>query len=138
MTELGERWPIHLCLAAAAATATCLFDLATKWGATGAAVATLRFHDRPTAELLPFVVIVAALLVTTSLAGSPALDLAAGLVAGGAFGNIASAFLWRRGIPDFIPAHGSLLNVGDVAMAVGVAGLVAVSLLLARRELAPR
>ena len=138
MTRLGERWPLHLCFAATTAAAVCALDLATKWAATGGSVGTLRFNDRPGAELVPFVAVVLALLVASSLAGSAPLDVAAGLVAGGAFGNIASAFAWREGIPDFIPAHGVLLNLGDLSMAAGVAGLVLVALLLARRELALR
>ena len=138
MTRLGVRWPLHLCAAATTAAAVSALDLATKWAATGGAVDTLRFNDRPAAQLLPFVAVVLALLVATSFAGSAPLDVSAGLVAGGAFGNIASTLAWRDGIPDFIPAHGVLLNVGDLAMATGVAGLVAVSLHLAQRELAFR
>ena len=49
----------------------------------------------------------------------------------GAAGSIPS-------IPDFIPAHGVLLNGADLAMAVGIGGLVTVALLLAGREAAAR
>jgi lipoprotein signal peptidase len=138
MTPLGVRWRGHLALASGVAAVACALDLATKWAATSGALDTVRFHPRPPAELAPFVAVVVLLLVATSLAGSRALDLAAGVLAGGAFGNIASAFVWRRGIPDFIPAHGILLNGADLAMAVGVGGLVTVALLLSGREAAAR
>ena len=138
MTRLGVRWPFHLALASAVAAAACALDLVSKWAATSAAVGTVRFNPRPPAQLVPFVAVVVLLLVATSLAGSRPLDLAAGVLAGGAFGNIASAFAWRRGIPDFIPAHGVLLNGADLAMAAGIGGLVTVSLLLAGREAAAR
>ena len=138
MTRLGVRWPFHLALASAVAAAACALDLVSKWAATSAAVGTVRFNPRPPAQLVPFVAVVVLLLVATSLAGSRPLDLAAGVLAGGAFGNIASAFAWRRGIPDFIPAHGVLLNGADLAMAAGIGGLVTVSLLLAVREAAAR
>ena len=138
MTRLGVRWPFHLALASAVAAAACALDLVSKWAATSAAVGTVRFNPRPPAQLVPFVAVVVLLLVATSLAGSRPLDLAAGVLAGGAFGNIASAFAWRRGIPDFIPAHGVLLNGADLALALGIGGLVAVSLLLAGREAAAR
>ena len=138
MTPLGARRPLHLALAATTATVACGLDLASKWAATSGALATVRFNPRPPAQLAPFVVVVVLLLLATSLAGSTPLDLAAGVLAGGAFGNIASSFAWRRGIPDFIPAHGVLLNGADLAMAVGIGGLVAVSVLLAAREAATR
>jgi hypothetical protein len=138
MTELGVRWRVHLALATGVAAFACALDLATKWAATTRGLDTVRFNPRPPAELAPFVAVVVLLLLFTSLAGSRPLDLAAGVLAGGAFGNIASAFAWRRGIPDFIPAHGVLLNGADLAMAIGIGGLVAVALLLAGREAAAR
>ena len=138
MTPLGVRWRVHLALATGVAALACALDLATKWVATTGGLDTVRFNPRPPAELAPFALVVVLLLVFTSLAGSRPLDLAAGVLAGGAFGNIASAFAWRRGIPDFIPAHGVLLNGADLAMAVGIGGLVAVALLLAAREAAAR
>jgi lipoprotein signal peptidase len=138
MSELGVRWRAHLALAAGVAVVACVLDLATKWVATAGALDTVRFNPRPPVELAPFALVVVLLLVATSLAGSRPLDLAAGVLAGGAFGNIASAFAWRRGIPDFIPAHGVLLNGADLAMAVGIGGLVAVALLLTAREAAAR
>jgi predicted ABC-type sugar transport system permease subunit len=134
-TPLAVRWPLHLGLTATAAAAACLLDLGTKWAATTSSLDRVRFNDRPPGQLVPFLAVVIALLVATSLAGSVPLDLAAGLLAGGAIGNIASALVWREGIPDFIPAYGVLLNVGDLAMALGIAGLLTVSLTLARREL---
>jgi lipoprotein signal peptidase len=133
---IGRRWPFHLLVASTLAAAACVLDLGTKWAAVAAATDAVRFHHRPPAQLLPFVVVGLALLAATSLAGSAPLDVAAGVLAGGAFGNIASAFVWREGIPDFIPLYGVLLNAGDLAIAVGVAGLLAVSLVLGRRELA--
>ena len=138
MTPLGVRWRAHLALAAGVAALACALDLATKWAATAGALDTVRFNPRPPAELAPFTAVVVLLLLATSLAGSRPLDLAAGVLAGGAFGNIASAFAWRRGIPDFIPAHGVLLNGADLAMAAGIGGLVAVALLLTAREAAAR
>ena len=138
MTRLGVRWPFHLALGSTVAAAACGLDLGSKWAATSATVESVRFNPRPPALLVPFVAVALLLLVATSLAGSTPLDLAAGVLTGGAFGNIASAFAWRRGIPDFIPAHGVLLNGADLAMALGIAGLVVVSLLLAGREAAAR
>jgi hypothetical protein len=138
MTPLGVRWRAHLALATGVAAFACALDLATKWVATTGGLDTVGFNPRPPAELAPFALVVVLLLVFTSLAGSTPLDLAAGVLAGGAFGNIASAFAWRRGIPDFIPAHGVLLNGADLAMAAGIGGLVAVALLLAAREAAAR
>ena len=137
-TPLGVRWRFHLAVAATVAAAVCLLDLASKWAATAAALDEIRFNPRPPAQLVPFVAVALALLVAGSLAGSAPLDVAAGVLAGGAFGNIASALVWRQGIPDFIPAHGVLLNGADLAMALGIGGLVAVSLLLAGREAAAR
>jgi hypothetical protein len=138
VTQLGVRWRSHLGLAAGVAGLACALDLASKWAATSGALETVRFNPRSPAQLAPFAAVVVLLLVATSLAGSTPLDLAAGVLAGGALGNIASAFAWRRGIPDFIPAHGVLLNGADLAMAAGIGGLVTVSLLLAVREAAAR
>jgi Signal peptidase (SPase) II len=134
---LGVRWPVHLALTATTAALVALFDLGSKWVAT-ASVAGVRFDYRPPAQLLPFVAVALALLAATSLAGSRPLDLAAGLLAGGALGNIASTVVWRRGIPDFIRAHGFLLNAADLSIAVGLVALVAVALVLARREIGAR
>ena len=125
-------------MASAMAALACALDLVTKWAVTRSAAEAVRFNPRPPAQLVPFVALAVLLLVATALAGSTPLDVAAGALAGGAFGNIASAFMWRQGIPDFIPARGVLLNGADLTIAVGVAGLVAVSLLLARREAAAR
>jgi lipoprotein signal peptidase len=138
MAPLGVRWCAHLALATGVAAVACALDLATKWAATSGALGTLRFNPRPPEELAPFALVVVLLLAATSLAGSRPLDVAAGILAGGAFGNIASAFVWRRGIPDFIPAHGVLLNGADLALAVGVGGLVTVALFLTGREAAAR
>jgi hypothetical protein len=138
VTELGVRWRAHLALASAMAATACALDLASKWAVTHSAVDAVRFNPRPPVQLVPFGVVALLLLVTTPLAGSRLLDLAAGALAGGAFGNIASVLVWKRGIPDFIPAQGVLLNGADLTIAVGIAGLVAVSLLLARREAAAR
>jgi Signal peptidase (SPase) II len=138
MTPLGVRWRAHLALATGVAAVGCALDLVTKWAATSGALGTVRFNPRPAAQLAPFLVVVALLLVATSLAGSAPLDLATGVLAGGAFGNILSAFAWRQGIPDFIPAHGVLLNGADLAIAVGVGGLVTVALVLTGREAAAR
>lgn len=132
-TPLGLRRRSHLGITTATAAFVCLVDLGSKWAATAGSIETVRFNHRAALPLLPFVVVALALLVATSFAGSAQLDLAAGALAGGALGNVASAFLWR-GIPDFIPAQGVLLNGGDLAMAVGIAGVVVVSLALARRE----
>jgi lipoprotein signal peptidase len=123
---------------ATTAALACALDLGTKWAATSGALETVRFNPRSVVQLAPFLVVAVLLPVATSLAGSTPLDLAAGVLAGGAFGNIVSAFAWRRGIPDFIPAHGVLLNGADLAMALGIGGLVTTSLLLARREAAAR
>jgi lipoprotein signal peptidase len=130
---LGVRWPVHFALTATTAALVVLLDLGSKWAAT-ASVAGVRFDHRPPTQLLPFVAVALALLAAASLAGSRPLDLAAGLLAGGALGNIASTVLWRRGIPDFIPAHGFLLNAADLSIAVGLVALVGVALVLARRE----
>jgi hypothetical protein len=138
VTQLGVRWRLHLFLASGVAAVACALDLASKWAATSWALATVRFNPRPPGQLAPFAVVVVLLLVATSLAGSTPLDLAAGVLSGGAVGNIVSAFAWRPGIPDFIPAHGLLLNGADLAMALGIGGLAAVSLLLAGREAAAR
>ena len=131
---LGLRWPVHLALTATTAALVALLDLGSKWAATAGSASTVRFDHRPPAQLLPFVAVALALLAATSLAGSRPLDLAAGLLAGGALGDIASTVLWRRGIPDFIPAHGLLLNAADLSIAVGLVALVGVALVLARRE----
>ena len=138
MTRLGVRWPFHLALASAVAATACALDLASKWAMTHSAVDAVRFNPRPPAQLVPFVAVALLLLLATSLAGSRLLDLAAGALAGGALGNIASVLVWKRGIPDFIPARGVLLNGADPTIAAGVAGLVAVSLLLARHEATAR
>ena len=134
MTELGLCRRFHLGLAATVAAAACALDLTSKWAATASSFESVRFNQRPPFQLLPFLAVALALLVATSLAGSTPLDVAAGALAGEAVANIASTFVWRQGIPDFIPAHGVLLNLGDLTIAVGVAGLVGVSLVLACRE----
>jgi lipoprotein signal peptidase len=134
---LGLRWRFHLAVTAAAATLVGLAALVSAWVAT-ASSESVRFNDRPPALLLPFAAVALALVAATSFAGSTPLDVAAGVLAGGSLANIASPFLWHEGIPDFIPAHGVLLNVGDLAVAAGIAGLVAVAFVLARREAAAR
>ena len=130
---LGLRWPVHLALTATTAALVALLDLGSKWAATASAEG-VRFDHRPPTQLLPFVTVALALLAATSLAGSRPLDLAAGILAGGALGNIASTVVWRRGIPDFIPAHGVLVNAADLSIAAGLVALVAVALGLALRE----
>ena len=135
---LGLRWRVHLALTATTAAFVALLDLGSKWAATAGSAPSVRFDHRPPAQLLPFVAVALALLAATSLAGSRPLDLAAGVLAGGALGNIASTVVWRQGIPDFIPAHGVLLNAADLSIAAGLVALVAVALALARRELVTR
>ena len=132
------RWRVHLALTATTAALVALLDLGSKWVATAGSAHNLRFDHRPLAQLLPFAALALALLAATSLAGSRPLDLAAGVLGGGALGNIASTVVWRRGIPDFIPAHGVLLNAADLSIAVGLVALVAVALVLARCEVGAR
>jgi lipoprotein signal peptidase len=135
---LGLRRRFHLAVTATAALLVSLAALVSAWVATAATSESVRFNDRPPALLLPFAAVALALVAATSLAGSTPLDVAAGVLAGGSLANIASPFLWHEGIPDFIPAHGVLLNGADLAMAVGIGGLVTVALLLAGREAAAR
>jgi lipoprotein signal peptidase len=88
-------------------------------------------HPRAPAELLLIAVLGLAVLVAVPRAPSLALSLAGGIATGGAFGNLASALVWRAGIPDPIVRGTYAFNLADVALVLGDAALLTTALVIA-------
>jgi lipoprotein signal peptidase len=75
------------------------------------------------------VVLAAAMLVLAPRAGSRAVSAGAGIAAGGALATPLAALVWDGGVPNPLVRGDVAFNVADVAIALGVALLVAGALL---------
>lgn len=63
--------------------------------------------------------------------------MAGGLLVGGCAANLVSAAIWG-GVPDPIALGGLYLSAADLLIGAGIAALIPVAALLARRELVTR
>ena len=88
-------------------------------------------HPRAPAALLLIAVLALAVLAAVPRAPSFALSAAGGIAAGGALGNLASALVWRAGIPDPLVHGGYAFNLADVALVLGDAALLTTALVVA-------
>ncbi|HVP75671.1 MAG TPA: signal peptidase II [Gaiellaceae bacterium] len=113
-------------LAVAAAVGVLAVDLAHE-----ALTPTPFHHPRAPAALLLIAVLAVAVLATVPRAPSLVLSLAGGIAAGGALGNLASALVWRAGIPDPLVHGAYAFNLADVALVAGDATLLTTALVVA-------
>ena len=113
-------------LAVAVAAGVLALDLAHE-----ALTPTPYHHPRSLGELLLIGALAAAVLVAVPRAPSPALALAGGIAAGGALGNLASALVWRAGIPDPLVYGTYAFNLADVAVVLGDGALLTTAIVLA-------
>jgi lipoprotein signal peptidase len=113
-------------LAIAAAAGVVVVDLAHE-----ALTPTSFHHPRAPAALLLIAVLALAVLAAAPRAPSLALSLAGGVAAGGALGNLASALVWRAGVPDPLVNGAYAFNLADVAFVLGDAALLTTALVVA-------
>ncbi|HEY2310640.1 MAG TPA: signal peptidase II [Gaiellaceae bacterium] len=116
-----RRW-----LAVAAAGLVLAADLSDS-----AAARTVYFHPRPLWLLAAGATAAAAILVLAPRIPSLTLSLGAGTAAGGALATFVAALVWSRGVPDPLVRGSVAFNLADVAIAAGVALLLASALLVA-------
>jgi lipoprotein signal peptidase len=95
---------------------------------------TVYFHPRPLWLLAAGAAAGAAILVLAPRVPSVTLTLGAGMAAGGALGTFVAALVWRRGVPDPLVRGSVAFNLADVAIAGGVAILLASTLFVAWRS----
>jgi lipoprotein signal peptidase len=96
-----------------------------------AAAHTVYFHPRPLWLLAVGATAAAAILVLAPRAPSLTLSVGAGTAAGGALGTFVAALVWSRGVPDPLVRGPVAFNLADVAIAAGVAILLASTLFVA-------
>lgn len=110
-------------------------DLVQKWLAAPPPAA---YNPRPAWLFALMGLVALAEAIAVPLARSVSLALAAGVLLGGAVGNLASLALWGRGVPDpFLaggPAGGLFYNLADVLIAVGLVLLVGATAVFALRN----
>jgi lipoprotein signal peptidase len=96
-----------------------------------AATRTVYFHPRPLWLLAVGAAAGAAILVLAPRVPSLTLSVGAGTAAGGALGTFVAALVWSRGVPDPLVRGSVAFNLADVAIAAGVAILLASTLFVA-------
>jgi lipoprotein signal peptidase len=116
-------------IAAAAALVVLAADLADS-----AAARTVYFHPRPLWLLAGGAAAAAAVLVLAPRVPSLALSFGAGLTTGGALGMLVAGLVWSQGVPDPLVRGPVAFNLGDVAIAIGDALLLASALLVMWRR----
>jgi lipoprotein signal peptidase len=82
-------------------------------------------HERSAAAVGLMALVAAGLLVLVPRIDSLAVVLGAGIGAGGAVGNFASAIIWSAGVPDPLVVGYFALNLADVFAFGGAALLLA-------------
>jgi hypothetical protein len=84
-------------------------------------------HRRSAAELLVIALVVVLAGYALPLAGTRRIATAGGLMVGAGVGNLVSAFLWRRGVPNpfALPWPQVAFNLADAAAGAGFVLLVA-------------
>jgi lipoprotein signal peptidase len=113
-------------LAVAAAVLVLIADLLDS-----AVARTAYFHPRPLWLLAVGAAAGTAILVLAPRVPSLTLSVGAGTAAGGALGTFVAALVWSRGVPDPLVRGSVAFNLADVAIAAGVAILVASTLFVA-------
>jgi lipoprotein signal peptidase len=96
-----------------------------------AAARTTYFHPRPLWLLAGGAAAAAAMLVLAPRIPSLTLSLGVGTAAGGTLGTLVAALVWSRGVPDPLVRGSVAFNLADVAIATGVAVLLASALAVA-------
>jgi lipoprotein signal peptidase len=94
-------------------------------------------HERSPSYMVGVVVLLLLWAGAILVSGSRSIALGGGILIGGAVGNVTSLLLWPsfRGVPDPLVARGVAFNVGDVAVATGLAlVLVATGVFAARNR----
>jgi lipoprotein signal peptidase len=86
-------------------------------------------HERTPAVYAVAIVIAAALLWLVPRAGSRVMSIGAGLAAGGAAATAVCGLAWRDGVPNPLTRGDVAFNLADLAIAAGVALLLAGALL---------
>jgi lipoprotein signal peptidase len=93
-------------------------------------------HERSTVYAVGVAVICVAWAGAVAFLRAPGIGLAAGLLVGGAAGNVVSLALWPSltGVPNPLVSHGVAFNVADVAATLGLLLLVPAVLLYGFRH----
>lgn len=129
--ELDAGYRRHASLLLGVAALGAAADLTSKLAAAGAV-----YGEGPPSPA-GFALLSAGLAFLVPFARSLGLSVGAGLLVGGAAGNLASPLLWSRGVPDFIRVGAVVLNVADLLVWAGLLVLLAAAWAVVRR-LAPR
>jgi lipoprotein signal peptidase len=118
---------------AAVAAAVDLIHKAVAISARGGAVFV---HERPARYAVGVAAICVGWAVAVAMLRAPEIGLAAGLLVGGAAGNVLSLALWPSltGVPNPLVSHGVAFNLADVSATLGLVLLVPAVLVFAVRN----
>jgi lipoprotein signal peptidase len=105
--------------AAGVVTAVDLTHKALEISARGGAVVA---HERSALYAVGIAAVCVAWAVAVAFLRAPAIGLAAGLLVGGAAGNVLSLALWPSltGVPNPLVSHGVAFNLADVSAGLGL------------------
>jgi lipoprotein signal peptidase len=92
------------------------------------------FHPRPASVLALAGLLGVAVLALAPRVPSLGVALGGGVAAGGAFGTLVAAIVWRGGVPDPIVQRGVAFNLADVAIVLGDGTLLGAALFVAWRN----
>ena len=125
-----------LTLLIAGATAVATVDLVQKALSISERDGAVFAHDRSAGYVAGIAVVAVVWAGIVSLTGSASISLTAGLVLGGAVGNLTSIALWPSvpGVPDPLVAGNIAFNLADVSVGLGVLLLVPTTLVYAVRN----
>lgn len=98
------------------------------------AIAPAYGHPRGMGYVGAAVLLVVALVILVPRIPSRPLAVAGGIATAGAFGNLASALLWRTGVPNPMVIGDVAFNFADVYAVLGAVSLVLGSLVFAVRH----
>jgi hypothetical protein len=123
-------------LLATTAALTCALGLAHTALAVSTADMAVMVHERPPLYAVGIAVATLAWSAAIVLTGSSAIALAGGVVAGGAAANVVSLAFWPSldGVPNPLRAGYVAFNAGDVAVAIGLVGVLAGTAAFAARN----
>ena len=118
----------NLVLIIGAAGVVAGIDLAHK-----AAAGPVFVHERSTLYAVGIALSCGAWAVAVALLRSPSIALAAGVLVGGATGNVVSLAIWP-GVPNPLVAGGFAFNLADVSVGVGLGLLLPAMLVFTARN----